>query len=251
MNRRFFVLASLAAACAPPAAPELTLDDVLRRHAAARGGAAALDAVANTLNVAEVVEPSFSVFGRYIASTQGLMRVDIFVDGARVFSEGIDIDGAWDWPSDLAAPRAASAQGAAALAHGVEFNLFGLHALAQRGHTLTLEGRETIAGIDYHKLKIRLADGFETWRYINPETWLIDRARDLRALHPDVDPTQVTIESEYTDYRPVAGVQSSFRWTQSNVSTGELMQTGTIQQLAYNVAAEALNFARSAAVIAP
>lgn len=253
IDRRTLLAALGVAGCASTEVEGDTpsLAYILDRHAQARGGAAALDAVRNTLNIAEVVEPTFSVLGRYIASTEGLMRVDVFYNGERAFSEGIDTSGAWDWDSDAEAPKPASATGAAALAHGIEFNLFGLHALPRRGHTLTLQGRETISGTNYHKIKLRLADGFETWRYINPDTWLIDRARDVRALHPDVDPTQVTIESEYTDHRPVSGVLTAFHWTQRNVGTGEEMQTGAIQRLEYNVAADSLNFSRGAAVIAP
>lgn len=251
INRRTLLAALATSACAKQANDAPTLASILARHTEARGGAAALDAVRNTLNLAEVVEPTFTVLGRYIASTDGPMRVDVFYEGARAFSEGIDADGAWDWDGDAEAAKAASAIGAAALAHGVEFNLFGLHALTRRGHTLTLEGSEQIAGIDYHKIKLRLADGFETWRYINPDTFMIDRARDLRALHPDVDPTEIIIESAYTDFRAVNGVVTPFRWLQRNIASGEEMQTGVIQRLDYNVGAEALNFARGGAVIAP
>lgn len=253
IDRRFFLAAIGATACASGGAqaPSSSLSQVLSRHAQARGGADTLDAVYNTLNVAEVIEPTFSVIGRYIASTDGLMRVDVFYDGARVFSEGIDADGGWDWESDAETPRAASARGVAALAHGIEFNVFGLHALPRRGHTLTYEGRETLSGMSYHKIKVTLVDGFETWRFINPETWLIDRARDVRALHPDVDPTLTTIESEYADHRPVSGVLTAFRWIQRNADTGAEMQRGAVHRLEYNVATEAFNFPRGAMVIAP
>lgn len=249
INRRVLLAAGAVAACAPRAPVELTLDEVIARHTEARGGAAALDAVRNTFNIAEVVEPSFTVLGRYIASADGFMRIDIFMDGQRVLTEGVDSEGAWDWSGDAPAPRPASALGEPPLRRGVEFNVFGLHALPRRGHVLALEGRESIADIDYYKIKLTMADGFETWRYINPETWMIDRARDLRPLHPDVDPTPVTIESEYTDFRPVAGVQSSHRWVQRNVANNETLQTGTIQRLDYNAPQEALNFPRAGPVI--
>ena len=250
IQRRTVLLALGLAACATSArtSSNRSLAEVIARHTQARGGAATLDAVRNTLNVAEITEPTFQILGRYIASTEGRMRVDVFHNGQRAFSEGIDAAGAWNWESGGATPKDASPTAAAALAHGVEFNLFGLHALPQRGHTVTLEGRELIAGIDYYKIKLQLADGFETWRYINPQTWMIDRARDLRALHPDVDPTQVIIESEYSDFRAVDGVMTAFRWVQRNAATGETMQTGILQRLDYNVGAEQLNCPRGAPV---
>ncbi len=241
---------SCLAACATPDGVA-DLDVVLRNYARARGGVAALNAVRSTLNVCEIVEPTFTVNGRYIATTNGRMRVDVFYDGARAFSEGIDDEGAWSWPSDAAAPSPATPVARAALAHGIEFNLFGLQALPRRGHTLTLEGREEIAGIEYYKVKLRLAGGFETWRYVNPETWLPDRGRDLRALNPDVDTTQIPIETENMDFRAVSGVLTPFRWVQRNVQTNEELQHGTIRMLNYNVPADVLNFLRGAPVITP
>ena len=250
-TRRKFIGASagVTAGCATPAS-DLRLTEILERHTRARGGARALDRVRNTVNIGEIVEPSFTVTGRYVASVAGMMRVDVFAGGERVFSEGIDEQGAWNWPAGAAA-SAASAIGAAALRHGIEFNLFGLHAYRRRGHALTFDGRETIDGVDYYKLGIRLADGFATSRYIHPATWLIERARDVRALHPDVDPTETTINSIYSDFRYVDGVVTSFQWRQINLTKGEEMQTGVLQRLEYNVGAEALNFPRSAPIIAP
>lgn len=251
INRRILLAAGAVAACAPRAPAELTLAEVIARHTEARGGAAALDAVRNTLNIAEVVEPTFTVLGRYIASADGFMRIDVFHQGARAISEGVDSAGEWFWPGDAPAPLPASdvAVASGALRHGIEFNVFGLHALPARGHTLALEGRELIADINYYKIKLTLADGFETWRYINPDTWMTDRSRDLRALHPDVDPTPIVIETEYTDFRPVAGVLSSYHWVQRTVASNETLQTGTIQRLEYNAPPEALNFPRTASVI--
>lgn len=251
INRRMILASFAAAACTPRTPPDLSLDEVIARHTEARGGAAALDAVHNTLNIAEVVEPTFTVTGRYIASTDGFMRIDVYHQGSRAITEGVDPEGEWVWAGDKAAPEPASevAIASGALKHGIEFNLFGLHAMPDRGHAMVLEGREVIADIEYYKIKLTLADGYETWRYINPETWMIDRGRDLRPLHPDVDPTPVVIESEYTDYRPVAGVMSSFHWVQRNVETGETMQTGTIQRLEYNAPQDQMNFPRTAVVI--
>lgn len=251
IQRRDLLLGAAAGLAACATTDGADLSTVLRNYAHARGGEAALDAVRSTLNTAEIVEPTFTVIGRYIAATSGRMRVDVFYDGARAFSEGIDEVGAWSWTGDAAAPSAATPTARAALAHGIEFNLFGLHALARRGHALTLEGRDEIAGIDYYKIKLRLADGFETWRYIHPETWLADRGRDLRALHPDVDPTQIPIETENADFRAVNGVLTPFRWVQRNVQTNEELQRGTIRMLSYNAPAEVLNFARGVPVITP
>ncbi|MGE0045988.1 MAG: hypothetical protein AB7J28_14145 [Hyphomonadaceae bacterium] len=239
-------LALALPSCASAQTEELTLDDVLARHTQARGGAAALDAIRNTRNDATIVEPSFTVRGTYIANTDGLMRVDVFAEGQRVFSEGIDAEGAWSRQGGDAPVEPASETARAALYHGVEFNLFGLHAFPGRGHAITLEGREAIDGTNYYVLKIVMRDGFETYRYIDPATWLSTRRRDVRALHPDVDPTTRLLETIASDWRPVNGVLSSFAWEQRDVAHDAQVQTGTIHSLEYNAAIPDAAFARGA-----
>lgn len=256
IRRRALVLnllsLALLAGCSTP--EKMTLSNVIARHAEARGGVKTLDAIENTLNIATVAEPSFGeVSGRYIASKSPMMRIDVYYGGDRVFSEGIDADGEWQWAGDAPAPSPSSevAVNSGALRHGIIFNLYGLHALTTQGHKVELKGREEIDGVSYFALKVTLDDGFETWRYVNPTTWMIDYGRDFRPLHPDVDPTPVWIQTKYKDFRPVGGVLSSFRWTTTNLDTGELMQTGVIHRLEYNAAADQLNFPRSVEVIAP
>jgi len=255
LGRRIALSVILLGGCTSTgrAAADLTLDQVISRHTQARGGAVALDAVRNVLVISEITEPKFQVLGRYIASIDMLMRVDIYFKGAWSVTEAIDAEGEWFWDSDKPAPEPDTevAIASGALRHGILFNVFGLHALPARGQKLTLEGRETIDGVSYYKVKLTLDDGFETWRYINPTTWMIDYGRDYRPLHPDADPTPVWIQTRYEDYRPVDGVQSSFRWVQHNLATGELMQTGVISKYLYNVPADELNFSRQTKPIAP
>lgn len=230
MLRRGFILGAGAAACAPR---ELDLATVLARHTEARGGAAALDAVHTLRNEAEVVEPSFTVRGPYIASAEGLMRVDISLDGQCVFSEGVDRAGAWSWQQG-GAPETASPTGSGALRHGIEFNVFGLHRFAERGHTLTLVGQEEFNGAQCHVIKIVLNDGFETYRLIDANTWMMVGSRDTRAVHPDIDSTEILLSNEFSDFRAVDGVTSSFAWLQRNITTQEVVQRGTVLSLVYN-----------------
>lgn len=230
MLRREFIVGAGAAACAPR---QLDLETVLARHTQARGGAAAIDAVRTLRNEAEVVEPSFTVRGPYVASAEGFMRVDIFAGEQCVFSEGIDRAGAWSWQQG-GAPEPASQTGSRALQHGIEFNVFGLHRFAERGHTLTLEGAEDFNGTQCHVIKVVLNDGFETYRFIDANTWMMVGSRDVRAVHPDIDATEIVMGNEYSDFRAVDGVTSSFAWLQRNLTTGEVVQTGTVLSLAYN-----------------
>jgi hypothetical protein len=217
------------------AEPSPGLDTIVARHVAARGGAAAVEAVLAYEADIRVAEPSFEVDGRYVATRDGRMRVDIHAEGQAVFTEALDGGRAWNWSPDSGV-REGTAEGAAALRHGIElpFKLFGLHEVRGRGHALELVGRETLAGIDYHVLRLRLDDGFETLYYVNPDTWLIDRDRQRRALHVDVDPDPVWIETSHEDYRPVAGVKFPYRQVERELETGRVLSTVTVREIRIN-----------------
>jgi hypothetical protein len=81
-------------------------------------------------------------------------------------------------------------EGAGALEHGVEFKLFSLSELARRGHSIEWSGQETLQAKDYDVLKVTMKDGFETYRFVNRETGLVDLSRDFRAFHPGIDATR-------------------------------------------------------------
>ena len=237
----FFVLS--LAGCTQ-ASREPTLPDVIAQNVAARGGAAAIEAVRVYEGDIEIVEPSFTVEGLYVATRDGNMRVDISAGGERVFTEALDRGRSWSWsPSDGVAEG--TAQGAAALRHGIDLpiKLFGLHEMASRGHRLELQGRETVDGTDYQVLRLTLADGFETLYFVNPESGLIERDRQRRALHVDVDPEPVWIETRYEDYRPVAGVQFAHRQVERELETGKLLATVTLREVRINPPLAADRFA--------
>lgn len=235
----------LAGACAERAPGDI--DAIIIANTKARGGAAAIEGVRNIRTRIEIKEPTFEVMGDYRAK-DGAMRIDIYSDGARVFSEGLDADGGWQQQGAGAPFTEQSAAGKAALGHGIEFNLFGLHQLAARGHTLALDGDETIDGIAYKVIKVTLSDGFETFLYLNPANGMVERRRDIRALHPDVDATQKLIENRYYDFEDYCGVKSSSRSEQVDATTGEIMQTTKVLSQACNLSDDDLAIERGAAV---
>lgn len=224
----------LAAAFMSTAA-EPDLETMIAWHVAARGGASAIENVKTFECDIHIAEPTFEVDGRYVATRDGRMRVDISLEGNRVFTEALDRERAWSWSPDEGVQEG-SAAGAAALRHGIEFplKLFGLHEVQARGHHLEAAGREVVEGIDYHVLTLTLDDGFEVRYYLHPETWLIDRERTQKAMHVDIDPTPQWIETVYSDYRPVNGVLFSHTQVERQVATGALLSTGTIREIRIN-----------------
>jgi hypothetical protein len=228
-------LALVAASATVAASPPPDLDAIVARHVAARGGAASIEAVQVYEGEIRIAEPDFEVDGSYVATRDGRMRIDIRADGQPVFTEALDGRRSWTWSPD-AGVREGTAQGAGALRHGIElpFKLFGLHELQRRGHRLELAGREVVAGTVYHVLRLTLDDGFESLYFVNPGTGLIDRDRQLRALHVDVDPTPTWIETSYEDWRPVAGVLFPHRQVERELSTGKVLSTVTVRDIRIN-----------------
>jgi hypothetical protein len=213
----------------------LTLEDVIERNTKAMGGRAALEAV-NSIEVdLHIVDPGFEVDGIYRAARPGRMRIDVHAGGKHVFTEAFDGQNGWQW-SGKGNQEAASPKAAAALHHGVEFpgKLFGLHELKQRGHQVELVGREEVDGIDYYVLRLTLKDGYTTTLYVDPQSWLITRRRDVRPLHVDVDPTPTTIEQRSSDFRDVAGVTFAFATTEIDLKTGKELERAKINSVKVN-----------------
>ena len=170
----------------------------------------------------------------YRVTRDGRMRIDIVQKGQRVYTEAFDGRRGWDLGKDGEKPQP-DAHGDA-LWHGTQFpgGIFTLQDMAGLGHQLAYVGRERLDGVNYHVLEITLSDGFETYRYVNPKTWLIDRGRDFRAFHPARDPRRKWIETRWSDYRPVEGRLYSFASTNVDLSTGAVLARQTVTAMTVN-----------------
>jgi hypothetical protein len=228
-----FVGAFSAAASSEPVS--LTLDQIIDRNAEAMGGRAKIESLQTVEIQLHVTDPGFEVDGMYHAARPGRMRIDIMADGKRVYGERFDGQKAWQWQEGKGEREEGPAP-TAALRHGVELpgNLFGLHELQKRGHKLELTGREQADGIDYYVINVTFADGDQTSLLINPQTWRIDRRRDVRALHPDVDPTPTTIESRKSDWRQVDGYWFAFAGEDVDLETGKVLEKMRIKEVRVN-----------------
>jgi outer membrane lipoprotein-sorting protein len=212
----------------------LTIDEVIDRNAKAMGGRAAIEAIQSIEVDLHISDPGYEVDGIYYAARPGRMRIDISSAGKHVFTEAFDGQRGWEWNGKESATG--SPKATAALQHGVELpgKLFGLHELKQRGHLVELIGREKIEGINYYALALTLKDGYRTTLYVDPESWLITRRRDVRPLHVDIDPTPTTIEQRSTDFRKVSGVQFPFAGSETDLKTGKVLETSQIKSIKIN-----------------
>ncbi|HEY7161798.1 MAG TPA: hypothetical protein VH815_11090, partial [Acidobacteriota bacterium] len=112
--------------------------------------------------------------------------------------------------------------------------MFGLHEAESVGSKVSFDGREKLDGVDYYVIKLILKDGFSIYYYINPDNWRIERSRDFKALHPDIDPTKKFFETRYSDFRMQDGVLRSFHSEKFDLKTGEKVQTSLIQSIQTN-----------------
>lgn len=241
---RLRVLAlSLCLGCAGRA---LTLGELVQRNADAEGGRAAIESKRTMVSELHIVEPTYTVDGTYRTDREGRMRIDVFAGGERVYTEAFDGREGWQLPRGKTAGEPEGPDARKALAHGplLPGKLVPLIDLPGKGAKLSLSGRERLDGIDYYVIAVQLPDGFTTNLYLDPKMYLIERQRDVRALHPDVDPTTKWLEYTFEDYRVVAGIRRSFRGRQIDLRTGKVLQTTTTTRLAFDEAVDPAQFTR-------
>ena len=106
--------------------------------------------------------------------------------------------------------------------------------MKHRGHQIELVGRENVDGINHYVLRLTLKDGYTTSLYVDPNSWLITRRRDVRPLHVDVDPTPTTIELRNSDFREIAGVKFPFATTDADLTTGKVIESTTVKSIKVN-----------------
>jgi len=233
MLRTALTIASVLAFAGCKVGP-VTVEEIIERNTKAMGGRAAIEAVQGVEVSLHIKDPGFEVDGVYHAARPGRMRIDIIANGKPVFVERFDGEKGWQWNGKE--EKEEGAIPTAALRHGVELpgNLFGLHEMQKRGHRVELGERQQIDGVDYYVLRARFADGCETSLFVDPLTWRINRRRDVRALHPDVDPTPTTIESRKSDWRTVDGVWFAFAIEDVDLKTGKVLETAQIKDIKVN-----------------
>lgn len=241
----------VTAAVANEPGREITLNTILDNNYQATRGHGELHTIETADLILRISEADYTLTAHYRAAADGFMRIDVFAGDERVFSEGKDESGVWEWPGRQDAPRNVDHDGVGALEHGVEFNLYSLAELGKRGHSIELIDLERIREIDYYVLKVTLEDGFVSYRYVNSETWLVGISRDYRAFHPSIDPSKQNLETRYDQWHRSSGILHAGRSRTFNAETGEAVATAVIVQTKYNVAHTQLNMWRNFVPVGP
>ncbi|MEE4174888.1 MAG: hypothetical protein V2I57_11605 [Xanthomonadales bacterium] len=214
------------------------LDTILERNSAAHGGVAfeRIDSVRVELLISE---PTVEVRGTYLATRDGLMRMDIYAGANRVYAEGISPECAWSWSLN---PRAGEPGGcvddrkAAALRHSLELPglFYTLRDVRDRGAAVELIGSVGTAAGPEWQLRGTLDDGFTQDYFIDQATNQVTRTRDYRAVQPTSDAAEVLIETRFESPIWIERVLHFERQVNVNVNTGEELGSTTVLELEFN-----------------
>lgn len=232
--RRSLATAALGVALgclAPPAASAQTLDDIIAMNLKAKGG---LDKIRATTtvrmsgHVSAVDEPGGSEQRATIvmvAKRPNLMRREQSVNGEVMVSA---FDGTSLWMSRSGMPpRLAPGPQAAYARQDAEFDSVFVD-YKEKGHTITLVGREKRDGADVFHLKVTKKGGPPQDYYLDAETGL-ERVVSVSVKQGE---SQTTIATELGDYREVDGRMVPFQIRQR--VNGTVTASTTIDKMNFN-----------------
>ena len=204
-------LCAAAVTLAPQPVPAPTVDDLVGRHIAARGGYDRLKAI-QTIRITRTVATPFTDFQVVLYRKRPhLFRAEQrpMQSGAPMVPRGVNADGAWDTVQGKAVRRP---DADAAVARDLDGDFDGLLVdWKQKGHTVTYEGRETLPSGETYKLKVETKSGAERVVYLDAVTHLERRQTGVLNL-PGGREFNVVID--FSNYRDVEGVKFPFDITE-------------------------------------
>ena len=205
-------LAALFAVAAIPVSAQ-TVDEIVAKHIQARGGYEKLKAI-QTIKISRTFATNFSaVKVEYFKKRPNLLRIEQTPKGQTApIPRAINSEGAWDTVQGkvVTRPERVAIEG-----RELDADFDGLLVdWKEKGHTVTLAGKESIGGSEAHKLKVVTRGGSERFVYIDTKTFL-ETGQSGRWLLPQTDPK--TKEFRYmdsvwvfSDFRDVEGVKFPF-----------------------------------------
>ncbi|MEZ4360989.1 MAG: hypothetical protein R3B48_12470 [Kofleriaceae bacterium] len=235
LMRPWMIALSIATALALPSASQAqTVQDVLAKNLAARGGQARVAALQSLRTTGKVVfgGRGFSVEAEVgmLQKRPGSMRLEVTLQGLTQINA---YDGREGWTiSPFQGRREAerqSADDARGLAQQADLDgpLIGWQ---RDGHRVELLGTEDVDGTPALKLRVNRKDGDLQYIYLDPDTYLEIRATTVQRVRG----AETITETDYGAYQQVAGV-----WFPFSVESGQQGQPRnfrlTIERIEANV----------------
>ena len=197
------VLASALALCLPALGLAQTVDELVARNVAARGGAEAWRGV-SSLRLTGQMDVGQGMLVPYVLEQKrpSKMRLEFVFDGETAVQCS---DGKTGWklvpfrgrttPEPMTEEELRETAGSGDL-YGLLFDY------APRGHAVELLGRESVQGRDAFKLKVTLPGGAVRWVYLDAESGLEVKIEALRTLAG----RERRVESFYHDWQVAEGL---------------------------------------------
>jgi hypothetical protein len=172
-----------------------------------------------------MVEPKFTIEDFNVIRMKPHFQKVWMPFGEGYFAEGYN--GEYAWEKSASDDHGHRVEGAPfnSLRHALELPgvMHPLPEFLARGNILELVNEGEVDGRWVYLLKATLTDGFVKAYYMDAETYLFTRSRDVRAFHPAIDPTENHIETVMGDFREVNGVLVAFRESQRDWMTEEAL----------------------------
>ncbi len=202
MSTRYLLAA--AALLAPAAVPAQTVDEIVARHVAARGGREALAAV-RTLRMAgrAIAGPGREAIVRREIARPGRIRTEFVFQG----TTGVYVwDGSTGWrvsPLDGSLePEPLPEEAAALSAEQADFE-GPLVDWKAKGHSVELVGPAALPGGAAHELKVTLKSGVVRRLWVDAASGHVVRTESRRKVRGH----ELAFETVYGDYRETGGVR--------------------------------------------
>jgi hypothetical protein len=216
------ILGATAAPAAPAAtAADLpTVDQIIARHAEARGGLEKLRSVRSI-----VYRGTYRENGSVMPhAAMALMRPYYKLVGDPEhpdpdFAEGYD-GSAWEYYSPPGVVLRTVGAASAAARHAIRI-AGPLIDYAAAGSTVALAGVAELEGRKAYRLLVRMQDGFAEEELVDAATWLLVGARKTAPIHAFGG--SVASEVRFGDYRPVNGILFAFSDREVEIATGKVL----------------------------
>jgi len=240
------VIVTGSASTVSPTTGPLTVAELVRRHVEALGGRARI-AAATTVTSVGILNDHGTLHPMYVDRKRpNRLRVRMFHGGDLMFTEVYDGTSSWEGaPGKELCPPSAEATRATAHA-ALQFDDALLTADAN-GATIRIIGRELLGGRSLYHLQSTAVDGTQSDLLLDAETFLLDRIRNRRSLHPG-QPTR-TIETVFDDYRAArgSGIVVPFLELERDADSGEILTVSRADWIEFGAPLSDSAFAKPAA----
>jgi outer membrane lipoprotein-sorting protein len=203
--RESLAAAAVLALVAAPAAAQ-SVDEIVAKHIAARGGYERLKAVQSVKTTRTVATPFSKIAVVIYKKRPNLLRLEQTPPGQPTTARGINETSAWDTQAGgkvVVRPDAAAAE-----ARELEADFDGLLVdWKDKGHTVSLAGKEPLPGGDAWKLQVTTKRGATRTIYLDAATFL-DRRHMWTTKQPNGQTMEFTVD--YGNWRDIDGITFPF-----------------------------------------